>query len=165
MKKFMILFFLVLTSSCSYQNTPRSEVLYNGDHNIEKKLTDEEYREIFFKTCYEIKCEIFQDNPEVSLGGFFFVIKITSNEEVWIQKDTRQTIFLTISQRNKSKFDNRTLSVLEKLKNMGFGFGLMETKEWVCNGKRLTFENCKRKDTEYDNLDFINFVRSNLSEK
>lgn len=90
-------------------------------------------------------------------------ISIDKNEKIWLSKDLNEKVFLTILQKKKSSFSIETLAVLENLKKRGFEFKLIHLEEWVCNGKELSFEKCERKDTEYDNLDYINFVKSNLS--
>lgn len=166
--KFYITFLIcLLCVGCEFKPyaAPGSEMTYNGVYLTEKKsLSDKKIKEILMKSCNKIKCKVINNRFLMDDGdGFFLIIVVDKNEEIWLTKDTRNVIFFTIIQKSKSKFNDKTLSVLENLKDMGFEFKLIHLEEWVCNGEKLTFENCTRKETKYNNLDYIEFVKSNLA--
>lgn len=141
---------------------PGSEINYNGEYYILDNRTDDELRTTLLKTCDNLRCSLIKNNPSSGFGGFFLVAEISTNEEVWIIKDTRNIIFFTILQKKKSTFNVSTLNVLENLKKMGFEFKLVESKHWTC--KDVNMNNCKRSVVNYEHLDYIDFVKSNLSE-
>jgi len=161
----IMLLYLILLVGCEPKSFPGSEMTYNGEYYVNDNRTDKDLRNKLLKTCDNIKCNLIKDNVYSENNGFFLVAEINKNEEIWLIKDNRNIIFFTIIQKKKSKFNTETLSVLEKLKKMGFEFKLIHLEEWTCNGEELSFEKCTRKDTEYNNLDYIEFVKSNLSEK
>lgn len=164
MKIVIMCLLVILLVGCSAKSSPGSEMTYNGVYYVNDNRTDKDLRNELLKTCDNIKCNLIRDNFYPEISGFFFVAEINKNEEIWLIKDNRNIIFFTILQKKKSKFNVETLNVLERLKKMGFEFKLIHLEEWICNGEKLTFEDCTRKDTEYDNLDYIDFVKSNLKE-
>lgn len=147
--------------------TPGSEMTYNGVYLATKNLSDdEEMKKLFLKSCDGINCKVINNRVFMNdQKGFFLFIKVSKNEEIWLIKDLNEKVFLTILQNKKGVFDRKTLQVLNNLKKIGFEFNLVHLEEWICNGENLSFENCTRKDTEYDNLNYIEFVKSNLSKK
>ena len=168
--KFWITFLTcLLCVGCGFKpsDAPGSEMTYNGVYLTDKNsLSDQKIKEIFVKACDGIQCRVINNRFLMDdQDGFFLIIVVDKNEEIWLSKDLNEKIFLTILQDRKNGFNGITLSVMENLKKMGFEFKLVHLEEWVCNGRKLEFENCTRKDTEYNNLDFIEFVKSNLSEK
>lgn len=166
MKIILIFLMTFLMLGCGFKPhaTPGSEMTYNGEYYVSDNRTDENLRTVLLKTCDNLKCNLVKDNLPLNHGGFFLVAEISSNEEVWIIKDTRNIIFFSILQKKKSKFNAETLNVLENLKNMGFEFNLVESKHWVCTNESAESNNCKRNIVNYENLNYIEFVKSNLSE-
>lgn len=167
MKFFSIFWMSLLILGCGFKPhaKPGSEMTYNGEYYVLDNSTDDSLRGVLLKTCDNLKCNLVKDNLYLNHKGFFLVAEISANEEIWIIKDTRNIMFLTILQKKKSKFNAETLKVLENLKNMGFEFNLVESKHWICSDESDGSNNCKRDVVNYENLNYIEFVKSNLSEK
>lgn len=166
MKNFIIIVFcLFVFSGCGYKDYPFSEMTYNGVYNIDKGDV-KDIKNKFFEICKILKCRIFENSLDNNDGSeFMMIVKVNKNEELTLFKDSRDIVFFMITQKKKDFFDPFTLNVLNEFKKNNVEFKLVHLEEWVCSGKELSFETCKRKETEYNNLDFIKFVKSNLSEK
>lgn len=162
MKNFIIVFCIFIFSGCGYKDYPFSETTYNGVYNIDKGDA-EDIKGKFFEVCKILQCRIF-DNSSRNKGdsGFMMIVKVNKNEELTLFKDTRDIVFFMITQKKKGKFNPFTLDVLKEFKKNGVEFKLIHLEEWICNGEELSYENCTRKETEYNNLDYIEFVKSNL---
>lgn len=164
MKLCTIFVIALLLIGCGFKPhaAPGSEMTYNGEYYVLDNRTDSDLRIALLNTCDNLRCNLIKDNPSSSAGGFFLVAEISENEEIWLIKDTRNIIFFTIIQKKKSKFNTETLNILENLKTLGFEFKLVESKHWLCNSKERGSNDCKRNIVNYDNLDYIEFVKSNL---
>lgn len=165
-KRLILILSLFVLSACEYKDSPFAEMTYNGVYEKSVDIKDKDIQSRLLKICDNLSCRVLSnrlyDKPG---GGFMLIIKVNKNEEITFVKDSRDIVFFMITQRKREKFEKITLDILKKSKNIGFEFKLTNLEEWVCHGNHLSYENCTRKDTKYNNLDYIEFVKSNLSKK